>query len=182
MPAKFCPNCATATRNAIPEMDDHPRDICDACDYIHYDNPNIIVGTLPYYEDKVLLCKRNIEPRKGYWTLPAGFMEMDESVEEGAKRETDEEAGADYSLGRLFCHYSVPNIGQVYLLFLAELNSLEFNPGFETQVAQLFSKEEIPWEEVAFQSVEFCLKKYFKHLGEENQRIHVGVKAPLKEQ
>ena len=177
MSAKYCLLCGDVMRRGIPEMEDHERDICDSCGYIHYENPKIIVGTLPYYEDKVLLCKRNIEPRKGYWTLPAGFMENEESVEGGALRETAEEAGADITLERLFCHYSIPHVGQVYLLFLAKLNSFDYNPGFETQEVKLFSKDEIDWDNLAFTSIRFALEKFYEHLGEEHQPVHVGVRT-----
>jgi ADP-ribose pyrophosphatase YjhB (NUDIX family) len=111
--------------------------------------------------ERVLLCKRNIEPRKGKWTLPAGFMELGESTAEGAARETTEEAGAQFEIGQLITVMSVPRVGQVHLYYLAELQSEEFNPGFETQETRMFLESEIPWEELAFRTVQETLKHYF---------------------
>ena len=120
-----------------------------------------MVGTVPYSGERVLLCKRNIEPRKGKWTLPAGFMELGETTSEGAARETTEEAGAQFQMGPLFTVMSVARVGQVHLYFLAELNNEQFNPGFETQEAKMFSESEIPWDELAFRTVQETLKHYF---------------------
>lgn len=121
-----------------------------------------MVGTVPHFGERVLLCKRNIEPRKGKWTLPAGFMELGESTSEGAARETIEEAGALFNMGELLTVMSVPRVGQVHLYYLAELTSDQFNPGFETQEARLFLESEIPWEELAFRTVQETLKHYFE--------------------
>ena len=120
-----------------------------------------MVGTVPYLGNRVLLCKRNIEPRKGKWTLPAGFMELGESTAEGAARETTEEAGAQFKMGPLITVMSVPRVGQVHLYYLAELQSEEFNPGFETQEARMFSEDEIPWDEIAFRTVRETLRCFF---------------------
>ncbi len=120
-----------------------------------------MVGTVPFLGERVLLCKRNIEPRKGKWTLPAGFMELGESTAEGAARETTEEAGAQFEIGQLITVMSVPRVGQVHLYYLAELQSEEFNPGFETQETRMFLESEIPWEELAFRTVQETLKHYF---------------------
>ena len=120
-----------------------------------------MVGTVPYSGERVLLCKRNIEPRKGKWTLPAGFMELGETTSEGAARETTEEAGAQFQMGPLFTVMSVARVGQVHLYFLAELNNEQFNPGFETQEAKMFSESEIPWDELAFRTVQETLRHYF---------------------
>jgi ADP-ribose pyrophosphatase YjhB (NUDIX family) len=120
-----------------------------------------VVGTVPFLGERVLLCKRNIEPRKGKWTLPAGFMELGESTAEGAARETTEEAGAQFEIGQLITVMSVPRVGQVHLYYLAELQSEEFNPGFETQETRMFLESEIPWEELAFRTVQETLKHYF---------------------
>jgi ADP-ribose pyrophosphatase YjhB (NUDIX family) len=129
---------------------------------VHYENPLNVVGTVPHFGERVLLCKRNIEPRKGKWTLPAGFMELGESTSEGAARETIEEAGALFNMGELLTVMSVPRVGQVHLYYLAELTSDQFNPGFETQEARLFLESEIPWEELAFRTVQETLKHYFE--------------------
>ena len=128
---------------------------------MHYENPLNVVGTVPFLGDRVLLCKRNIEPRKGKWTLPAGFMELGESTAEGAARETIEEAGASFTMGNLLTVMSVPRVGQVHLYYLAELLNDEFNPGFETQETKMFLESEITWGELAFRTVQETLKFYF---------------------
>ena len=137
------------------------RAVCPACHTIHYENPLNVVGTVPMLGDRVLLCRRNIEPRWGKWTLPAGFMELNETTAEGAARETDEEAGAQIAMGPLFSVLNVPRVGQVHLFYLAELQSDQFAPGYETIEARLFAEEEIPWEEIAFRTVRVTLEKYF---------------------
>lgn len=141
--------------------DTKQRAICTQCQLVHYENPLNVVGTVPYSGERVLLCKRNIEPRKGKWTLPAGFMELGETTSEGAARETTEEAGAQFQMGPLLTIMSVPRVGQVHLYFLAQLEHEEFNPGFETQEAKMFSEAEIPWDELAFRTVQETLKHYF---------------------
>ncbi len=141
--------------------DTRERAVCPACGTIHYENPLNVVGTVPYWEDKVLLCKRNIEPRFGKWTLPAGFMELGETTLEGAARETDEEAGAQVEMQGLLSVISVPRVGQVHLFYLARLLSDRFEPGHETIEARLFTEREIPWEEIAFKTVRETLLRYF---------------------
>ncbi len=131
-----------------------------------------MVGTVPHFGERVLLCKRNIEPRKGKWTLPAGFMELGESTSEGAARETIEEAGALFNIGELLTVMSVPRVGQVHLYYLAELTSDQFNPGFETQEARLFLESEIPWEELAFRTVQETLKHYFEDRQTGEFKVH----------
>jgi ADP-ribose pyrophosphatase YjhB (NUDIX family) len=130
------------------------------------------VGTLPIWGDQVLLCKRNIEPRKGLWTLPAGFMELGETLEQGAARETVEEAGAEFKLLDLFTITSVVYVGQVHFYYLAELSHLQFNPGHETQEVRLFSEHEIPWDELAFRTVKETLKCYFADRGSKVFPLH----------
>lgn len=137
------------------------RAVCPACHTIHYENPLNVVGTVPMLGDRVLLCKRNIEPRWGKWTLPAGFMELNETTSEGAARETDEEAGAQIEMGPLFSVLNVPRVGQVHLFYLATLQSDQFAPGYETIEARLFTEDEIPWEEIAFRTVRTTLERYF---------------------
>ena len=138
------------------------RAICTACHTVHYENPLNVVGTVPYLDERVLLCKRNIEPRKGYWTLPAGFMELNETAAQGAARETDEEAGAQIEMGALFSLLSVPRVGQVHLFYLAKLLSDQFDPGHETMEAQLFTEADIPWDDIAFRTVRVTLERYFE--------------------
>ena len=142
--------------------DTRERAVCPACDTIHYENPLNVVGTVPYWGDKVLLCKRNIEPAWGKWTRPAGFMELGESTLQGAARETDEEAGAQIEMEGLLTVMSVPRVGQVHLYYLARLLSDQFNPGHETIEARLFSQHEIPWDEIAFRTVRETLLRYFE--------------------
>lgn len=164
-PAKHCRNCGTAVDLRLPDDGDtRMRAVCPACHTVHYDNPLNVVGTVPVWGEhgeQVLLCKRNIEPRKGKWTLPAGFMELGETVAEGAKRETDEEAGAQISLGELFTLMNVPRVGQVHFYYRARLLSDQFQPGIETMEARLFSEAEIPWDELAFRTVRETLERYF---------------------
>ncbi|MBX2991022.1 MAG: NUDIX hydrolase [Bacteroidetes bacterium] len=171
---KFCSACGKPVRLAVPEGDHTQRHVCDACNTIHYENPRIIVGCLPVSGNKVLLCKRSNEPRKGFWTLPAGFLEKGETIEEGAMRETREEANAEVVIGRLFSVYSIPDFAQVYMFFLAELPKTDFSPGAETEAVALFSEPEIPWKEIAFSSVRFTLKQYFDNRSLQQTVVHVG--------
>jgi ADP-ribose pyrophosphatase YjhB (NUDIX family) len=147
---------------AIPPGDSLPRHICSGCGTVHYSNPKIIVGALPIWEGKILLCKRAIEPRLGKWTLPCGFMENAETAEEGAIRETVEEAKANIKITNLQSVYSIPQINQVYLVFLAELLDLNFSPGEESLEVQLFEEDSIPWKEIAFSAIYFSLENYLK--------------------
>jgi ADP-ribose pyrophosphatase YjhB (NUDIX family) len=141
--------------------DTKERAVCPSCTTIHYENPLNVVGTVPHWGDKVLLCKRNIEPRFGKWTLPAGFMELHETTAEGAARETEEEAGAQFEMQGLFSLLNVARVGQVHLFYRARLTSDQFNPGTETIEAQLFAEDEIPWDEIAFRTVKETLERYF---------------------
>ncbi len=162
-PIKHCRNCGAAVVYRLPDDGDtRQRAVCPACDTIHYENPLNVVGTVPFWGDKVLLCKRNIEPRWGKWTLPAGFMELGETTSQGAARETDEEAGAQIEMGELLTVISVPRVGQVHLYYLARLLSDQFNPGHETIEARLFAQNEIPWDEISFKTVKETLERYFE--------------------
>ena len=152
--------------------DTRERAVCPACDTIHYENPLNVVGTVPYWGDKVLLCKRNIEPAWGKWTLPAGFMELGESTLQGAARETDEEAGAQIEMEGLLTVMSVPRVGQVHLYYLARLLSDQFDPGHETIEARLFSQQEIPWDEIAFRTVRETLLRYFEDRSRGTFSVH----------
>lgn len=144
-PIKHCKNCGMAVVYRLPDDGDtKQRAVCTACTTIHYENPLNVVGTVPYWGDKVLLCKRNIEPRWGMWTLPAGFMELGESTAQGAARETVEEAGAEFEMEGLFTVLNVPRVGQVHLFYRAKLLSDQFNPGVETIEARLYAEHEIP--------------------------------------
>ncbi len=162
-PIKHCRNCGGAVVYRVPDDGDtRERAVCPACDTIHYENPLNVVGTVPCLDERVLLCKRNIEPRWGKWTLPAGFMELGETTAEGAARETDEESGAEFEMQDLFSVVSVPRVGQVHLFYRARLLSDRFDPGHETIEARLFTEDEIPWDEIAFKTVKETLLRYFE--------------------
>jgi ADP-ribose pyrophosphatase YjhB (NUDIX family) len=135
--------------------------MCGSCQHIDYENPLNVVGTVPVWEDSILLCRRNIEPRHGFWTLPAGFMELGESTEAGAVRETDEEAGARIVVEGLFTVLNVVRVGQVHFFYRAQLQDTRFAPGPETIEARLFREDEIPWDDLAFRTVRLTLERYF---------------------
>ena len=144
----------------IPEGDDKPRSVCDTCGFIDYVNPKIVAGSVVRYDDKFLLCRRAIEPRRGYWTLPAGFMEQGETVEEAARREAQEEACADIEIDAMLGMYSVPRISQVQIMFVAHLNAPRFDVGPESLEVALFAWHDIPWDELAFPTVHWALEHY----------------------
>lgn len=162
---KFCSECAHPVTVAIPEGDNRPRFVCTHCGTIHYQNPKMVVGSIPVWEQdgelKVLLCKRAIEPRYGYWTLPAGFMENGETTSAAAGRETEEEAGAHIELGNLFSLLNVVHVHQVHLFYLARLVDLDFAPGIESLDVQLFGESEIPWSDLAFPTIRTTLELFF---------------------
>jgi ADP-ribose pyrophosphatase YjhB (NUDIX family) len=173
-PIKHCKNCGNAVVYRVPDDGDvKERAVCPACGTIHYENPLNVVGTVPHLDDRVLLCKRNIEPRWGKWTLPAGFMELNETTAQGAARETDEEAGARFEMGPLFSMLNVERVGQVHLFYRARLLSDEFSPGHETIEARLFTEAEIPWEEIAFKTVKTTLECYFADRRKGSFGIHL---------
>lgn len=172
---KYCNYCGAELIVKIPKGDNRERYVCSSCDAIHYQNPKIIVGTIPIYENEILLCKRGIEPKYGKWTIPAGFLELGEKVEEGAIRETLEEANAKVKILNLQTVYSIPRIGQVYLLFLAELIDTYHSPGSETLETEFFSLDKLPWDEIAFSAVKFALEKYIEDIKLDRQpRTHIG--------
>ena len=159
---KFCSHCGSAAPAwRIPEGDTLPRYVCANCGTIHYQNPKTVVGCLPEWNDRVLLCKRAIEPRLGRWTLPAGFLENGETLQAGAMRETLEEANARVELLPLYALISLPQIGQVYMMFRARLLDLDFGPGPESLEVALFDEADIPWEEIAFRTIARTLRHYF---------------------
>jgi ADP-ribose pyrophosphatase YjhB (NUDIX family) len=159
---QHCKSCGNTVTYRLPDDGDtRERAVCNACHTIHYENPLNVVGTVPVWGNKVLLCKRNIEPRFGKWTLPAGFMELNETVAEGAARETVEEAGAQFEIQELFTLMNVTRVGQVHFFYRAQLTSDQFDPGHETQEARLFAEDEIPWDEIAFRTVKETLQHYF---------------------
>lgn len=177
----FCSKCGSdRIEFRIPDGDTLPRDVCAACGTIHYQNPKIVVGCLPEWEDKVLLCKRAIEPRYGLWTLPAGFLENGEAVSDGAERETLEEANARVEVGELYTLISLPHISQVYMLFRARLLDLDFAPGSESLEVRLFAEREIPWEALAFRTIHRTLKTYYADRKTGVFRMHVSTIEPHK--
>lgn len=170
---RHCKSCGAPTHQALPDDGDtRERAICTACKTIHYENPLNVVGTVPHLDGRVLLCKRNIEPRWGKWTLPAGFMELGETLQEGAARETQEEAGAQFELEDLITVISVPKVSQVHMYFRARLTSDVFDPGHETLEARMFTRDEIPWEELAFQTVRETLTRFFDDLDRQQRITH----------
>jgi ADP-ribose pyrophosphatase YjhB (NUDIX family) len=168
---KYCAHCGHEVELRIPEGDSRIRHVCPACGAIHYQNPRMIVGTLPVWNDEVLLCRRAIEPRHGYWTLPAGFMENGESATDGAIRETLEEASARVEVIAPYTMVSVPFIDQIHLLFRARLVDLDFAPGSESLEVRLFPERDIPWDALAFRSVALTLETFFR----ERRTGHFGV-------
>jgi ADP-ribose pyrophosphatase YjhB (NUDIX family) len=151
-----------------------PRYVCDACNTIHYQNPRMVVGCIPEWEDRILLCRRAIEPRYGLWTVPAGFMENGETTLQGAARETLEEANARVDVVQLYALYNIPHINQVYILFRARLLDSDFSAGAETLETQLFLENEIPWEQLAFATVRNTLTHYCADHKKGEYKFHMG--------
>lgn len=141
----------------IPEGDDRERMVCTDCGFVHYDNPRIVAGAVCTWEDKFLLCKRAIEPRIGYWTMPAGYLELGEAVNEGAAREVLEESGAEVDIKSFLGMFEIPRISQIYMVYHAEMRTADLAPGIESLDAALFTWDEIPWDELAFPSVTWAL-------------------------
>jgi ADP-ribose pyrophosphatase YjhB (NUDIX family) len=158
---RHCRACGNPVDYRVPADDNRERAVCAACGEIHYENPVNVVGTVPVWGEQVLLCRRNIEPRYGLWTLPAGFLELGESTEAGAVRETDEEAGARIELQGLFTVLNVVRVGQLHLFYRARLHDNHFDPGPETIEARLFHEHEVPWELIAFRTVRTTLERFF---------------------
>lgn len=172
---KYCSHCSATVELLIPEGDSLPRYVCTTCHVIHYQNPKVVVGCIPEWEDKILLCRRAIEPRLGWWTVPAGFMENNETLAQAAARETLEEATARVEIGDLYAIYSLPHISQVYVLFRAQLLDLDFKPGIESLEVKLMSEPEIPWEEMAFRVIHDPLRRYFNERRQGKLGFHMGV-------
>ena len=158
----FCYDCGSKLEKRIPDGDNLERDCCTECDSIHYTNPKVIVGTIPTKDNKVLLCKRAIQPRYGLWTLPAGFLENGETIEEGAFRETKEETNTEVKMGNLYAIFNIPQINQVYMLHLAEVIHEDYGKTSERLEVDLFTEKDIPREELAFPFVPTTLKNFFK--------------------
>jgi ADP-ribose pyrophosphatase YjhB (NUDIX family) len=171
---KYCSQCGETVTVKVPEGDSLPRHVCVACGTIHYQNPKIVVGCIPEWDDRILLCRRAIEPRYGLWTLPAGFMENGETVQQGAARETLEEARARVEIGTLYTLFNLPHISQVYMLFRGRLLDLDFGPGSESLEVALVPESEVPWQEIAFPVIKESLLLYFRDRAEGAFPMHSG--------
>lgn len=169
----YCSNCGKQVIKKIPAGDSRPRHVCESCNTIHYQNPNIVAGCIPVWEDRILLCRRAIEPRHGLWTLPAGFMENGESTEQAAARETMEEACAEVDGLSLYGVFSIPQINQVYMMFRAKLTNGNFQPGPESLDVMLFDEKDIPWDKLAFPVVKLTLERYFNDLRSDSFPVYV---------
>lgn len=168
----YCSNCGEAVVVRVPEGDTLLRYVCDHCGAIHYQNPKIVAGCIPVWADRILLCKRAIEPRLGKWTLPAGFMENGETVQEAARRETMEEAMARVANLELFGMFNIAHVNQVYVMFRAEMPEREFAPGMESLSCELVTEDEVPWSELAFQVIDRTLQLFFEDRRNDRFRIH----------
>ena len=176
---KFCSECGAPVELRLPPDDNRERHVCTVCTTIHYQNPKMIVGSIPEWEDgRILLCRRAIEPRHGLWTLPAGFMENGETTPEAAARETLEEANAQVQIGELYSMYNIAYINQVYLLFRARLLNLDFSPGVESLEVALFHERDIPWDNMAFRAVTLTLKAYFADRQAGKYQLHIADLLP----
>ncbi len=158
---KFCSKCGEAVTRRVPEGDNLPRHVCTSCGEIHYENPKIVAGCVAEHDGRVLLCRRAIEPRLGYWTIPAGFMENDETTQDAARREAVEEALAEVEIGSLLAVVHVLHANQVHMMFRARLPRPEFGIGEESLEVKLCTESDIPWQDIAFRSVDFALRRYF---------------------
>jgi ADP-ribose pyrophosphatase YjhB (NUDIX family) len=158
---KFCSSCGQSVTLRTPTGDHLPRYVCDACGVVHYQNPKLVVGCVPEYEGRILICKRAIEPRYGFWTVPAGFMENGETTQDGAKRETLEEALAEVEIGSLLAVVHVLHADQVHVMFRARMHEPHFGATAESLEVRLCDESEIPWQDIAFRSVYFALRHYF---------------------
>lgn len=174
---KFCSMCGSSINRLIPAGDNRERYVCsaDECGEIHYQNPRIITGCLPIYKGQILLCKRAIEPRYGLWTLPAGFLENQETTQQGAERESIEEANANLKINQLYTIFDIPHINQVYFFYRAELLDIDFSAGIESLDVKLFSVKDIPWNELAFPAIKKTLEYYI----EDSQNQHFKFRSEL---
>jgi len=179
---KFCSHCGERVRILVPKDDTRPRHVCPSCQTIHYQNPKIVTGIIPEWEDRILLCRRAIEPRYGLWTLPAGFMERGETIQQGAARETLEEAHARVEVRGLYSLFNLPHIDQVYMLFRGRLLDLDFGAGSESLEVMLFEEKDIPWDEIAFPVVNETLALYFEDRTRGEFRLHSGEIVRFQEQ
>ena len=175
---RYCSYCGSETSYRIPEDDNRERAICDECGTIFYENPKVVSGCILEWQDKILLCKRATEPRSGYWTLPAGFLENNETVAEGALRETYEEANAKSNDIELFFMCDLRHISQIYMMYRGLLLDGKYSAGPESEKVQLFTESEIPWKDIAFTVIEKTLKLYYQDKKSGNFSIHFDTIDP----
>lgn len=159
---KYCSECGATVQLRVPKDDDRPRFVCNGCGRIHYENPKMVVGSIPEWEDRILMCRRDIEPRKGFWTLPAGYLENGESALEGARRETLEESGTVVTALEPYMLIDIVYIHQVYLMFRGKMQKPEFRPTQESAEVVLMREDQIPWDRIAFRAIEMTLRHYFE--------------------
>jgi ADP-ribose pyrophosphatase YjhB (NUDIX family) len=171
---KYCSQCGQPVTVEVPAGDNRPRYVCKACGQIHYENPRVVVGCVPEFEGSILLCRRAIEPRHGFWTVPAGFMELGETLAEAAIRETWEEAEAQVELGALFAIVDVVHARQVHVFFRGALAEAHYGAGEETLEARLFRAEQIPWVDIAFPSVRIALEQYLRDESRGRGPVHLA--------
>jgi ADP-ribose pyrophosphatase YjhB (NUDIX family) len=171
---KYCSHCGASLSYRIPPGDDRPRHICDRCSTVHYQNPKVVVGCIPVWEDEILLCRRAIEPGLGKWTLPAGYLENGETAEQGAVRETFEEAGVAVEIIQPYALFSLTFADHIYFMFYARMLSPHFSPGGESLSVNLFSESEIPWEGLAFNVVKEILKQFFRDWSRNKLTLQIG--------
>jgi len=175
---KYCSNCGARVTSRIPSGDDRPRFVCDACQSIHYENPKIVVGSIPERGDRILLCRRAIKPRLGKWTLPAGYLENGESLVEAAKREAYEEARARLTDLTPYALFNLTFVNQVYVIFRCRLVDHDYRPGAESSEVRLLAEHEIPWDQMAFSSIRETLKRYFRDRKKGAFPLHMADIAP----
>ena len=176
----FCSECGAKVEQKVPEGETLRRAVCVSCQTIHYQNPKIVAGCVPEWEGQILLCRRAIEPRLGLWTFPAGFMEMGESTEEAAARETLEEAKANVEISSLYAVYSLPHVSQVYVVFRGQLVTREFGVGAESSEVELVSLDHIPWDHLAFPVIVEILTRYVEDQKQNEFGVHFGIVPPMK--
>lgn len=159
---QYCSDCGAKLEHLIPPDDDRPRYVCPSCKRVHYQNPLMVVGCIPEWKDQILMCRRDIEPKKGKWTLPAGYLENGETVEAAARRETREETGADVESLTPYLMFDIPSINQIYFMFRGHLKTTAFHPTRESSEVVLVKESDIPWNDIAFRVIEEALRSYFK--------------------
>jgi ADP-ribose pyrophosphatase YjhB (NUDIX family) len=180
---KFCPDCGQPVELRIPPGDNLPRAVCTACGTVHYENPRVVVGCVPEWQGRILLCRRAITPRRGFWTVPAGFMENGESLQTAAARETLEEAQARVQIGSLLAIVHVLHAAQVHVVFRARLLDGEFGVGAESLESGLYEESAIPWEDIAFPSITFALRSFFEDRAAAQERVHFNdIDRPLRKE